>query len=131
MQAAITEIRKEIGWHCLLLPVTMPTRAPPTTEEGYSPDVTKVRETASDPFAVTIREEENGGRKLVFCGTLRKLMRVFMKKDRTSDVDSDFESLFVSHGEALKLLRYEGDRNLVERAIELVHKTLIGIWTQQ
>ena len=103
----------------------MPTRAPPKNEQGYSPDVTEVRETAGDPFALTMREEENGGRKLIWWYVAE--VDESMKKDRTSDVDSDFESLFVSYGEALNLLSYEGDRKLVERAIELVHKTLIDI----
>lgn len=125
IQAAIREVREETGWHCLLLPVTMPTRAPPRNEQGYSPDVAKVRETTSDPFALTIREEENGGRKLIWWYVAE--VDESMKKDRASNVDSDFESLFVSYGEAVKLLSYEGDGKLVERAIELVHNTLIDI----
>jgi len=122
IQPAIREVREETGWHCLPLPVTMPIRAPPTVEETYSPDIAQVRETVSDPFALTIREEEGGGRKLIWWYIAKVDENIKMMGK--SIVDSHFESLFVSYGEAVSLLSYKEDRDLVERAIELVQNSL-------
>jgi len=121
IQAAVREVHEETGWHCLPLSVSMLTRAPPTQEESYSPDVAQVRETVGDPFAVSIREEEGGGRKLIWWYITR--VDENRAKDQGSEVDSHFESLFVPYGEAVKMLSYQTDRELVQRAIQIVQNT--------
>ena len=123
IQAAIREVLEETGWHCLPLPVTISTRAPPSQELGYTPDVAEVRETMGhDPFALTIREEGGRKRKLIWWYVAK--VDETMQQEKRSDVDLDLEPVFVSYEGAVNMLTYKGDRELVERAMELVRNSL-------
>jgi len=123
IQAAIREVLEETGWHCLPIPVLMSTRGPPSQELGYTPDVAEVRETRGhDPFALTIREEGGNKRKLIWWYVVK--VDENMQQERTSEVDSDLEPVIVSYEGAVNMLTYKGDRELVERAMELVRNSL-------
>src|SRR5271155_1732678 len=124
IQAVIREVLEETGWHCLLFPVTMSTRAPPSQELGYTPDVAEVREVIHDPFALTIREEGGRKRKLIWWYVAK--VDENMQQEKTSTVDLDLEPVFVSYERAVNMLTYKGDRELVERAMELVRNSLPG-----
>jgi len=122
LQAAIREILEETGWHSLPLPVIMSTRAPPSQELGYTPDVAEVRETMGDPFALTVREEIGRRRKFIWW-YIAKVDDSMEQRER-SEIDLDLQPVFVSYERAAKMLSYKGDRELVERAIELVRNSL-------
>jgi len=122
IQAVIREVLEETGWHCLLFPVTMSTRAPPSQELGYTPDVAEVREAIHDPFALTIREEAGRQRKFIWWYVAK--VDENMQQEKTSTVDLDLEPVFVSYEGAVNMLTYKGDRELVERAMELVRNSL-------
>jgi hypothetical protein len=103
----------------------MSTRGPPSQELGYTPDVAEVRETSGhDPFALSIREEGGIKRKLIWWYIAK--VDENMEQEKISEVDSDLEPVIVSCEGAVNMLTYKGDRELVERAMELVRNSLPG-----
>ena len=118
IQAAVREVLEESGWNCLPLPVIMYTRMPPSKEQGYTPDIAEMRETEGEPFALTIRGAPGGGRKLIWWYVTKVDESKGQKERRGADLD--FEPVFVSYEEAMQILSYTGDRELMERAMNLV-----------
>ena len=117
-EAAVREAREETGFRCRLLPVTMPTRAPPAVESGPTPDIARVYEGVGEPIVVTIRELD-GGRSV-------KVISWYVAAIEEQDGvevgvgEKQFEVGFFDYEEGLKKLTFQGDRDIVRRAIDIV-----------
>jgi len=77
-----------------------------------------------DPFALTVREERGQRRKLIWWYIAK--VDESREQEERSEVDLDLEPALVSYEEAVRMLSFKGDRELVERAIELVRNSLPG-----
>ncbi|MCJ1437822.1 hypothetical protein MMC27_007209 [Xylographa pallens] len=119
-EAAVREAREETGFRCSLLPVTMPTRAPPAVEIGLTPDAARVCEGVNEPIAVTIREVDGGrGVKIISW-----YVAAFEERDGAEGGEGEehFEVGFFDYEEVVKRLTFQGDRDIVQRAIDIVCK---------
>ena len=116
-QAAVRETYEETSYPCHLWPQRMPTRAP-------APGVSNIHRTQivddiTEPLAVTVRELGNGRTKLIFWYIA--LAEEGAEKVVGSQMeDENFESHFVDAATALRRLTFQGDRDIVQQAIDIV-----------
>lgn len=121
--AAVRETFEETGYPCTLFPVQMPTRAPapgndlPNTEMctvdgGKEAIAVHVRPTGDPPVAT----------KLVFWFIAQATGADRIEGSQMSY--ENFVSVFLPLDEAAKKFTYETDRKVVEKAVELVARTL-------
>lgn len=114
--AALREVIEETGFQCHLHPVRMPTRAPPMDEAVDVPDKARVYDSLTEPFMFTCREI-NGGKSV-------KLIWWFIAAlDHGADLlpgEEAFRPEFFPCAEALEKVTFPSDREVLERAIELV-----------
>ena len=120
--AALREVQEETGYKCTLLPIAMTTRAPPADEQEFTPDVPRFQDSTCDPFALTIRDEGGRRRKLIWWYIAQVDSVDF--KEKQSHFDKELEPVWMSFDEVGEKLSYLGDRELVERAIELVRRSI-------
>jgi ADP-ribose pyrophosphatase YjhB (NUDIX family) len=115
-RAAIREFSEETGYGCILLPVTMATRAPPDPEEhGYKSLRAVERENLVDPFALSIREEGMGRKKLIWW-YIAVETKEWDKKYQPTEEDLKREAKWISIERAVELLPFKTDRELVQEA---------------
>lgn len=114
----------ESGYRCRLFPVPrLPTRAPPASVSGqHQPDVVRVAEGSTKPFAVTTRPLGDDGVKLIFwyVGVLEDGEEGFGRVGTYMQAEGFGRSGLFEVDEAIKVLAFEGDRDLLRSAIELV-----------
>jgi 8-oxo-dGTP pyrophosphatase MutT (NUDIX family) len=119
-QAALREMEEETGYSCHILPLNMKTRAPPAIEtvDDY-PDVPRVHEKVCEPFMLTCRHlDGNCGIKLIWW--------YIAAIDESAEVgrgEEQFKSRLVGFEEALSLLTFENDRDIVRKAIDVFEET--------
>ncbi|KAI8986839.1 hypothetical protein BD414DRAFT_522490 [Trametes punicea] len=130
--AAIREVLEETGYRCHLYPVPrLPTRAPVSAALSgiaFQPDIVRIAENSTEPFAITIRPTGLGQVKLIFW---------YIGCVDSSPSHHGEASLGPEHGthmslegfgdtglfeidDALKKLTYEGDRELVRAAVAIL-----------
>ena len=118
-QAALREMKEETGYSCHLLPLNMKTRAPPAIETGDYPDEATVHEKVCEPFMLTCRHlPGNGGIKIIWW--------YIAAIDESAEVvpgEEQFKPRLVGFEEALSVLTFENDREIVRKAIEIFEKT--------
>lgn len=120
--AALREVLEETGHTCTLLPIIMGTRAPPADEQDFTPDVPQIRENLCEPLALTIREEGERRRKLIWWYVAQ--VDVSVERVNQSHFDKDLVSVWVSFEEVVDRLSFQGDRELVERSIAIIHSSM-------
>jgi 8-oxo-dGTP pyrophosphatase MutT (NUDIX family) len=119
-KAAIREIEEETGYKCRLLPVTMPTRAPPAVEIEQLGDVARTYTDITEPLTLQIRHLKDRSVKLIWW----YIAAVDEDSMNTKQMGEEaFEVEFYDYEEVLKKLIFEQDRDLVRRAIEVVKET--------
>jgi 8-oxo-dGTP pyrophosphatase MutT (NUDIX family) len=116
--AALREVREETGYKCDIVPVTMPTRACAPDAPANVSDKARIYDSITEPFMCTVREISNGV----------KIIWWFIAK---LDVDAargpgedTFKSEFFVCNEALMVLHFDNDREVLKKAIELIEDTL-------
>ena len=118
-QAALREMKEETGYSCHLLPLTMSTRAPRAIETGDYLDELRVHEKVCEPFMLTCRHL-NGG-----CNV--KLIWWYIAAiDESAEVgrgEEQFEARLVGFDEALSILTFENDREIVRKAVAVFEET--------
>ncbi|KAI0646201.1 hypothetical protein C8Q79DRAFT_652140 [Trametes meyenii] len=126
--AALREVFEETGYKCALYPARLPTRAPPPSVLSsalFQPDVVRITENSTEPFAITIRPTGPGRLKLIFW----YIGRVVASREDTATATTKGSHMaaegFDSAGlfdidDALQKLTYEGDRDLVRTAIGII-----------
>jgi 8-oxo-dGTP pyrophosphatase MutT (NUDIX family) len=119
LEAALREIKEETGYSCRILPLTMTTRAPPAVETGDCPDEPRVHKGVCEPFMFTCRHLEEG------CAV--KLIWWYIAAiDETAAVECGEEQFNVrlfDFEEALCMLTFENDRQIVRKAIQVFENT--------
>ncbi|KFA80209.1 hypothetical protein S40288_09889 [Stachybotrys chartarum IBT 40288] len=123
-EAALREMEEETGYHCRLFPITMPTRAPAVTEQGSVPDRPRYYPNITEPFMVSIREM-NGDNQ-----TNIKLIWWYIAEVRDRNSGGKGEEGFTAHffntEDAVQKLTFRNDREILQKAVELVKKQIQG-----
>ncbi|KAK8244862.1 NUDIX hydrolase domain-like protein [Phyllosticta capitalensis] len=115
--AALREAKEETGYSCRLLPVRMSTRAPPANEDDTStPDEARLLNDLTEPFSLTLRElGGGGGLKLVWW-----FIAVVDEAEAPAAGEAMFQPCFLPCHEAVQKLTFPGDRETLEKAIEII-----------
>lgn len=121
-QTALREVREETNYPCRILPVTMASRAPPAVEMGPSPDVARVYEDSTEPFSLQIRQlDTEGNVKLIWWFIAAVEENEIAKEERPGE--ERFEVKWHAYEDAVSILTFQGDRDLVSQAIRMVRAT--------
>ena len=120
-EAAVREAREETGYQCSLLPVIMTTRAPPATETGHTPDVPRVFQAITEPFMITVREGSES-RNVKFISWYIAAIDE-NQSWQTGTGEEGFDADLFSYGEALEKLTFQLDRDIVQRALDIISNT--------
>lgn len=118
-QTAIREVTEETGLPCRLLPITLSTRAPPGVEERHYADEARVHTDVCEPFMVTCRQLDEGR-------NLKIIMWYIAELDETAERmegEDTFRTAFFDFEEALQRLTFQGDRDVVRKAIEIFEQS--------
>jgi 8-oxo-dGTP pyrophosphatase MutT (NUDIX family) len=120
-KAALREVREETGYHAHLYLVTMYTRAPPIDEQGHMPDKPRSYQDLTEPFMVTIRQL--GGDSV---NDVKIIWWYIAALDEGvvagcgGAVEEEFMPKLFSLSEAKKMLSFQNDIAVLEKAIKLV-----------
>ncbi|EFR01294.1 hypothetical protein MGYG_04299 [Nannizzia gypsea CBS 118893] len=120
-EAALREVREETGYQCRLYPISMPTRAtnPSATDTNDMTDQARVYHNLTEPFMLSIREiKERSSIKLIWW-----YIAELEKNVQTMDGEAEFISEFFSYDEAIRRLTFQGDRDVLIKAVSLVHSS--------
>ncbi|KAJ7475756.1 NUDIX hydrolase domain-like protein [Mycena latifolia] len=115
-EAAVRETFEETGYACALLPCRMPTRAPRAGVNGV--DAVAVVDGITEPVAVAVRERGALGIKIVWWYIARATGAEKVLGTQTEW--EAFESQFVRADEAAERLTFQGDRDVVRQALQIV-----------
>ncbi|KAL1624705.1 hypothetical protein SLS56_007681 [Neofusicoccum ribis] len=124
--AALREVREETGYACRLLPLTMSTRAPPAVETVHTPDVPRTYEKLVEPFMVTVRELDNGTEMKIIWWYVAVTEKGQDGDRSLAKGEDQFEAKFLDFADALSKLTFQGDRDVLETAVSLVHANVKG-----
>lgn len=120
--AALREVRKETGLSCQLLPVTMKRRVPPAVETEPSEDVSRTYSDATEPFEFQIRHlQPDGNVKLIWWYIAKVDEGVTPSAEQPGE--DKFAVEFYGYEEVLEKLTFQMDRDMVQRAINMVKAT--------
>lgn len=113
---ALREVTEETGLPARLLDVRISTRAPPIIEEpDGSIDTVRVYEGAVEPFMLTLRKTSEQNVKLIWWYIAA------VDEDRVAGVSEEKYSVgFFGYSEAIEMLTYKEDREVVQRAVDIV-----------
>lgn len=114
-KAAVRETEEETGFKCRLLPIAMTTKQP---RPGYDDFDGGRQEGICEPFVVMQRVLKDGSMKMIwwYIGAI----------DESADVgkgEAEFKSRLFGFEEALEVLTFQSDREVVMKAIEVFRGT--------
>lgn len=116
-EAAVREAQEETGFRCRLLPVTMFSRQPLSTDLAASPDESTIRSGIVEPFMFTVREVEAGRVKVIWW-----FVAVVSKREDEGDGsggEEQFEVGWFGLKEAVDTATFETDREVLREGIKL------------
>ncbi|KAK2601814.1 hypothetical protein QQS21_004597 [Conoideocrella luteorostrata] len=117
---ATRETTEETGIPCRLLPVNLVSRVCPTIETEHLPDEARFYKGICEPILVQTRNVEEGGLKLIWW-----FVAAVNEGEPVGQHEKDkFEVEFYSYDKALEKLTFKDDRELVNKAIELVNSSI-------
>ncbi|KAI1483466.1 hypothetical protein K445DRAFT_61359 [Daldinia sp. EC12] len=114
--AVIREVLEESGCAIRLRPVTMETRAPSDFEAADVKDVPRTYDSLTEAFMLDVRDLGKGnGVKLVwwFIAELDSIV---------GEGEAQFEPRFFQGDEAVEILTFQKDRDVLMKALELVER---------
>ncbi|KAI0077485.1 hypothetical protein K474DRAFT_1684266 [Panus rudis PR-1116 ss-1] len=123
--AATREVFEETGYRCHLLPIPrLPTRAPvPTQVAGdlHQPDIVRIHENSTEPIAITVRPT-GVNVKLIFwyVGYVNGADVDDVPSGTHMEAEGFGRAAFFDVEEALERLTFQGDRDLVRLAADLM-----------
>ncbi|KAI0013835.1 NUDIX domain-containing protein [Xylariaceae sp. FL0662B] len=116
--AAIREVGEESGYAVRLRPVTMVTRAPSQLEAPDIKDIPRTYEGLTEPFIVDVRDMGEGkGAKLVWW-FIAELVGI------VGEGESQFKAEFIACDEAVQKLTFQKDREVLEKAVEVIKNSV-------
>ncbi|KAI0659074.1 hypothetical protein C8Q70DRAFT_916358 [Cubamyces menziesii] len=132
--AAVREVFEETGYRCHLYPIPrLPTRAPVSAALSgiaFQPDIVRIAENSTEPFAITIRPTGIDQVKLIFwyIGCVDSVHSdhgdgsapATPERGTHMDTEGFGDTGLFTIEDALKRLAYEGDRELVRTAITIL-----------
>ncbi|KAI0777569.1 hypothetical protein BD413DRAFT_517924 [Trametes elegans] len=131
--AAVREVFEETGYRCHLYPVPrLPTRAPVATALScVQSDMVRTAENGTEPFAITIRPTGLSQLKIIFwyVGQVdippsgQEGVPQVIQRGTHMDAEGFGETGLFEIDEALRMLTYEGDRELVRIAVSILNNT--------
>ena len=114
--AALREVEEETGYSCKIHPIAMPTRSPSVNDPPDAPDEARQQQNLSEPFMLTIREiDRKSDVKLIWW-----YIAVLDATRPHSTSETQFKAQFFSLDDALNRLTFQLDRDILQRAIELL-----------
>jgi len=119
--AALREIVEETGYSCRILPVNIVTRNPPAVETESLPDEPRLHVSACEPFALQVRHLAEGDVKLIWW-YIAAVNEDEAFKSELQERDK-FAVEFYGYAEVVQRLTFQKDREMVQRAIDIVEKT--------
>jgi hypothetical protein len=108
------------------MPVLMPTRAP--VAGVNTKDAVHIGERITEPFAVNLRDLGKDGVKFIWW-YIARVKAGADKLEGTQTDSEDFESVFVDADAAVERLTFDPDRKIVQKAIDIVSKSLEAGYT--
>ncbi|KAI5921180.1 NUDIX hydrolase domain-like protein [Camillea tinctor] len=120
--AALREVREETGCNIMLTPLRLSTRAPHSTDPPDVPDAAREYDDLTEPFMLDWRDLKGrspGGVKLVWWFVAR-----FQNMSGTGE--EQYEVKFVQCDQAVDLLTFQKDKNVLAKAIEVMGKQQRG-----
>ncbi len=117
---AVREVSEETGFTCHLLPVNMYTRAPPAVETEELDDRARFYTNICEPFTLQVRRLGEGQVKLIWW-FVAAVDEDVPQKDTLEGGRYSVE--FYDYEAVLDKLTFQGDRDMVKKAIELVENT--------
>ncbi|KDR77939.1 hypothetical protein GALMADRAFT_244905 [Galerina marginata CBS 339.88] len=116
-QAAMRETYEETGYPCNLWPLRIPTRAPaPGVNNVHA---VQVVEGLVEPIAVTVRNIGDARVKIIFW-YISTVEDGVEKVEGSQMENENFESTFFEARDAVERLTFQGDRDVVNQAIDIV-----------
>jgi 8-oxo-dGTP pyrophosphatase MutT (NUDIX family) len=122
--AALREVMEETGYSCRLLPVTMSTRNPPTVETKHVPDKPRLHVDSCEPFALQFRRLAADHLKLIWWYIAAVNEEEEFKEDLQEKEKFGVE--FHQYADVVHKLTYQMDREMVQKAIDIVQSTERG-----
>eukprot|EP00924_Labyrinthula_sp_SR-Ha-C_P000982 snap_masked-scaffold_7-processed-gene-9.41-mRNA-1 protein AED:1.00 eAED:1.00 QI:0/-1/0/0/-1/1/1/0/304 len=116
--AALRETFEETGYPCELFPLLMETRATETTDLE---DLVREKKNISEPFCICTRTNIKSGMKLIFW-YISKVTGKYVSN--TQMQNEDLSPVELPYMEAIEKLSFQDEKNMVEKAIKLVSKTI-------
>lgn len=123
-EAALRETYEETGFKCRLWPQRMPTRAPAVGVDNVY--TTQIVDDLVEPIGITIRDLGKDDIKIIFW-FIAKAEDGVDKVHGTQMATEDYESTFMDAQKAVEKLTFEGDRDIVRRALALVTTNKPGL----
>lgn len=120
-EAAVRETYEESGYKCNLWPQRMATRAPaPGVNNTHH---VEEAEGLVEPMAVTIRELHEGKIKMIFW--FITVVEIGVEKVEGSQMEGEnFDSIFLDAKAAIERLTFQSDREVVQKAFDIVEASL-------
>ncbi|KAI0291369.1 NUDIX hydrolase domain-like protein, partial [Multifurca ochricompacta] len=128
---AVRETFEETGYPCRLLPLDLITRAPAVGAQ--TADAAVLVRGSEEPFMFTIRRTQGmvggyasgcgGGGGVQLISWFATIWTGAEKIEGVQTEDESYESAFFEIEEAMRMVTFQVDRDLIERAIELVRAT--------
>ncbi|KAL8938240.1 MAG: hypothetical protein Q9216_004000 [Gyalolechia sp. 2 TL-2023] len=119
-EAAIREVTEETGFPCHLLHLDMFTRAPPAVEKEQLGDEARFYAGICEPFTLQIRRPRFGNIKLIWWYVAAINEGDSFKKGQH---EVNFGVEFYNFTDVTEKLTFQGDRDMVEKAIDIVTAT--------
>ncbi|KAJ2974784.1 hypothetical protein NUW58_g8546 [Xylaria curta] len=116
-QTAVREVTEETGYACRLLPLNMYTRAPPAIETEQLADEARFYKNICEPFTLQVRHFGENQIKLIWWFVVVVDEEVSSQGPPESE---RYDVRFYSYTDVLDKLTFRMDREMVEKAIQLV-----------
>jgi 8-oxo-dGTP pyrophosphatase MutT (NUDIX family) len=117
--AGLREVREETGLTCSHLNIQLATRAPATSDPPDVGDIASVRNVVREPFMCTLRELGGGkGIKIIWWYVAQ-----VAPDASVGNGESAFKVAKLGYQEAIEKLTYEGDREVLRQAVNIVEQT--------
>ncbi|KAK5996357.1 hypothetical protein PT974_01691 [Cladobotryum mycophilum] len=118
-EAALREMHEETGYKCHLSRVTMPTRAPGPDEACNVSDRARIYSGLSEPFMLSIREMDGKSNvKLIWW----YIAEIDWQTPKVNG-EPEFTAALFDSDEALRRLTFQGDRDVLIRAISILENS--------